>query len=187
MKRVTVLAVLTTAMLLGCAPKQEQPREPLIPPPTTYSIPTPTATEPYAPVKSLERQAAEKAVTEYFRLKNQVLTDHSADLEPLAALLTGPLLEYQIPFVEEDRAENIIQKGEFSYVVHNSVVVSPGNIEVLACTDVTGTDVVDLDTGESVLDANRSMHRNWRIDVQQVNDTWKLANYTTDVVASCEP
>lgn len=179
MRRVSVLLAVT---LLGCAPSTpEVPRVPTESATVTQVPQTMTAwpSEEPTPTKSPEQQAAEAVVAEYFRLKNDVLTDHSVSLEKLEAILTGTLLDGQIAFLKEDRENNIIQRGRFSAAVTGSVILDKETINVLACTDATGTDVIDLDTGESVLDPQRNMHRSWEIKVLHVDGAWKLENYTT--------
>ncbi|MDO5068543.1 MAG: hypothetical protein Q4D96_14800 [Propionibacteriaceae bacterium] len=187
MKHVTVLAVLTTAMLLGCAPKQEQPREPLIPPPTTYSIPTPTAPQSYTPVKTPEQQAAEEVVAEYFRLKNIVKQDPEADMEPLYAIVVGDLLENELALLEQYREDHVVQSGEFTFAIQGSRRQQDGTVQVAACTDASTIDLVDQDTGESILDPNRPFIKQWKIQTRQVGETWKVADLNTQDAEQCAP
>ncbi|MDO5067141.1 MAG: hypothetical protein Q4D96_07675 [Propionibacteriaceae bacterium] len=185
MKRVTVLAVLTTAMLLGCAPKQEQPREPLIPPPTTYSIPTPTAPQSYTPVKSLERQAAEKAVREYFRLKNELRKNPSLSLDPLEKIVDGEKPLREVEMLQEKRDTAIVQVGDVTAFVTDSRLLEEARVEVTACTDATGVELKDSETDELVSDPDRPRYVSWVIIVVRFGEHWRIADFTSQAGEPC--
>lgn len=186
MRRVSVLLAVT---LLGCAPSTpEVPRVPTESATVTQVPQTMTAwpSEEPTPTKSPEQQAAEAVVAEYFRLKNEIQTDPAKNIEPLRAIVTGSVADQEIPFIEEDRKNNIVQTGKFSYAIQGSQQDTTETVLVTACTDVTGTDVVDLDTGESILDSNRPKIRAWQLKVTQEDEVWKVAHYTTDVAERCD-
>ena len=191
MKRVVVVVVMVACVVgvVACGASRGEPGVSVSSSVSVKPVPSvwpSSAVSTFSPVKSADQVAAEEVVAEYFRLKNQIQADHSADLAPLEAILTGALLEGQIALIEEDRENNIIQQGSYAHVITGSKVSNKGKVDVTACTDTSGTDLVDAETGESVLDADRNLRRIWVIKVVKENEVWKLSDFTTQETASCE-
>lgn len=185
MRRVSVLLAV---MLLGCAPSTPEVPEVATESATVTQVPqTMTAwpSESPTPTKSPEQQAAEAVVAEYFRLKNEIKQDPTKDMEPLRAIVTGEVPEADIALLEQDRAQGLVQIGDFKSIVTNSKLISTKEVIVTACTDASSMDLIDASSRESVLDKNRNYFKDWTIEATQVESQWKLSDFATKDVDSC--
>lgn len=185
MRRVSALLAVT---LLGCAPSTpEVPRVPTESATLTQVPQTMTAwpSEEPTPTKSPEQQAAEAVVAEYFRLKNEIKQDPTKDMEPLRAIVTGEVPEADIALLEQDRAQGLVQIGDFKSSITNSKLTSTTEVIVTACTDASSMDLIEASTRESVLDKNRNYFKEWTIETTQIESQWKLSDFDTKDVESC--
>ncbi|RRD04879.1 hypothetical protein EII34_08090 [Arachnia propionica] len=189
MKRV-VPVLLLAGSVVACGPRAVGPEVTSTPDPTAGPVKSwpkssSTVSTSPSPVKSADQLAAEEVVTEYFRLKNIVKKDPEADLEPLQDIVVGDLLENELALFEQDRENNVVQTGDFLFVIHGSRRQDDGTVQVSACTDASQIDLVDRDTGESVLDPNRPFVKEWSIQTTQFGKVWKVSDLDTKDADQC--
>lgn len=156
-------------------------------PVVTSSVPTPSPSS----TLDADQTAARETVLEFFRLKNELSKDSSADVQPLADITTGQTWTIQTSMISEYRESGFVQTGDTVYHVTNvgAIASRPGGKAVLfqACTNTTGVDLVREDTRVSVLDEERAYFVDWNIEVLLEGTRWKVGDITSEIVERCGP
>ncbi len=194
MTKATAPAILIALTLLtACTPTATES-------PTTTAVSSTTVTTPSAsptsssasptPTSTLDpdQEAAQVAVVEYFRALNAVRSDPDADVQQLADITTGTHTSAELQVIGQYREQGVVQIGERTYIYKGvgPVVESGGvrSVEVRVCSDSTNSDMVDAD-GNSVLDPNRLLFVDFRLDVVEVGNSWKINGGQSEAVESC--
>lgn len=184
MKRVVVILA---AGLAACAPSGDgatEPVESVTQIPTTMTTwPSPSTLPPRT--RTPEQQAAEDVVNDYFSTRNAMKKDPLLDIQPLRAFVAGPDAEEDVALLEKNRAEGLVQVGDYVSVVTNSVTVSPDAVTVTVCTDASAMDMVKEASHESVLPKDRNYFTEWRITTKQVEGAWKISDFDTTDTGPC--
>lgn len=184
MKRVVVVLA---AALAACAPSgdgAEEPTESVTQIPTTMTTwPSPSTVPSRS--RTPEQQAAEDVVNEYFSTRNAIKKDPLLDLQPLRAVVAGPDAEEDVALLEKNRADGLVQVGDYVSIVTNSVPVSPDVVTVTVCTDASAMDMVKETSHESVLPKDRNYFTEWTIQTTQVEGTWKISGFDTTETGPC--
>ena len=188
-------AALAALLLLGaCTPEPtETPTPTASTPAATPSItpsPTPSPSASPSPTSTLspEQEAAQAAAVEYFRALNEVRSNPDADFQQVADITTGTHTSAEAQLLGDFRSKGIVQVGENTYT-YKSVgpVVDAGgvkSVEVRVCSDSSNSDLVD-EAGESVLDPDRLRFVDFRLDVVQVGNSWRINGGQSEAVESC--
>lgn len=189
-----LLAVSTLMLLSACTPDAAE-----TPAPTTRSTsaapptasPTPTVASPSpSPTSTLtpEQEAAQAAAVEYFRALNAVRSDPDADFQQVANITTGTHTAAEAELLNDYRSKGIVQIGKNTYTYKGvGPVVEAGgvrSVEVHVCSDSTNSDLVGAD-GESVLDPNRLRFVDFRLDVVEVGNSWRINGGQSEAADSC--
>ncbi len=155
-------------------------------PVATSSVPTPSPSS----TLDTDQTAARETVLIYFQLLNDLSKDPELLVQPLADITTGQTQTLDIEMITEDREAGVIQTGDNSYYVTQVGAISNrGSVRVVgvaACTDSSGTDLVD-ETGESVLGPDRAYFVDWKIEVLHEGYGWKVGDITNVRVEKCGP
>lgn len=193
MKRLTPALLAAVALLGACTPDPVDTPSPTVssPAPTSTSAsPTPSPTPSPSPSSTLtpEQEAAQAAAVEYFRALNEVRSNPDADFQQVADITTGTHTSAEAQLIGEWRSKGVVQVGDRSYTYKGvGPVVEAGgvkSVEVRVCSDSTNSDMVDAD-GKSVLDPNRSRFVDFRLDVVQIGNSWKINGGQSEAVESC--
>ena len=188
-------AALAALLLLGaCTPEPAETQSPTASTPAaTPSItpspsPSPTASPSPTSTLSPEQEAAQAAAVEYFRALNAVRSDLEADFQQVADITTGTHTSAESQVIGEYRSKGIVQVGERTYTYKGvGPVVEAGgvkSVEVRVCSDSTSSDMVDAE-GNSVLDPARLRFVDFRLDVVQVGNSWRINGGQSEAVESC--
>ena len=125
---------------------------------------------------------------EYFRALNAVRTDPDAEFQQVADVTTGTHTSAEAQLLNDYRSKGFVQVGERAYTYKGvgPVVEAAGvrSVEVRVCSDSTNSDMVDAE-GNSVLDPNRSRFVDFRLDVVQVGNSWRINGGQSEEVESC--
>jgi hypothetical protein len=197
MKRLapTALLAVTTLMVLGaCTP---DPVDTPTPTPSTTSAsptvapsPTPAPSASPSPTSTLspEQEAAQAAAAEYFRALSAVRSDLEADFQPVADATTGTFTSAVAEVINSYRSIGAVQVGDITYTYKGvGPVVEAGgvtSVEVRVCGDASNSDMVNAN-GESVLEADRPRFIDYRLDVVQVGNSWRVNGGPSEAVESC--
>lgn len=199
--RLATTALLVLATAAACTPSETPTPEPTTssPAPTTVApSPTPTITSEApspspspSPTSTLspEQEAAQAAAVEYFRALNAVRSDPDADFQQVANATTGDQTAAEANVINDFRSQGVVQVGEIAYHYKGigpvTEVEGTKSVEVHVCSDSTNSDMVDA-SGSSVLDPQRSRFVDFKLDMVQVGDQWRLAGGQSGTVESCE-
>jgi len=138
-----------------------------------------------------DQAAAAATVLEFFRLKNELGQDPYLEFQPLANITTGQTQVIQMSTIDQYRLDGMKQTGNTTYSLLSvgTVVVDDDSktIDINACTDATNIDVVDVDTGQSVLPADRQFFVQWNMVVIDEGYRWKVGDILSDTVKDCNP
>lgn len=191
--RLSVLVLLVGA----CAPV-EVPHQPVSP--VSTIVPTILVTAPVSPSASesvavsgdpspspsdADLAAAEQAVSDYYELRSRVQKSADFDIEKLKAVVTGPLLDQEVPSLLEDRDKGILRIGDYVVSILSSRRLDSVTIEVETCVDTRNTDLVDRKSGNSVLEPTRSRISKVDLAVKLIDEKWRVYFYYTKAVESC--
>lgn len=152
------------------------------------SSPSPTPTQ----ALDADQAAARDVVLELFRLVNEYAVDHSLrDYNPLVNITRGDAQWQVIDSVDRDRQEGVIQTAasEIRIITVSEIETddeSQESVEVLACVDASGVDVVDVDTKESVLSDDRNPISLFTLDVVRVEDAWIVNDIAGEPTDACQ-
>lgn len=166
---VVVAALLVAA---GCSPAAEESPTPspdptpvtttATPEPSPEPSPEPTTASPEpSPSFTLdaEQQEAYDTAVEYFTLRNELIQDHEAPLQPLINIVTGEALRNTLDDFQGYRENNLLQVGDGRFLILEVGEVTERDgepfIEVTACTDTEDAALIDSETEEPVVDGSR--------------------------------
>ena len=193
MTRLTPALLAAVAFLGACTPDpiNTPPPTPSTPAPvSTSATPTPTPTPSPSPSSTLtpEQEAAQAAAVEYFRALSAVRSDPEADFQQVADATTGTFTSSIAQVINQYRTLGAVQEGEISYTYKGvGPVVEAGgvrSIEVHVCGDASNSDMVDA-SGNSILEADRPRFIDYRLDVIEVGNSWRVNGGPSEAVESC--
>lgn len=194
MKRFAPAALLAAvALVVGCTPGPVNTPTPTnsTPAPTiTSTPPTPTSSPSPSPSSTLspEQEAAQAAAVEYFRVLNELRSNPDADFQQMADITTGAFTSAVAELLNNYRSDGVVQVGENMYTYTNigPVVETDGvrSVEVRVCGDSRKSDLVDAD-GKSVLEPDRKGLVDYRLDIIEVGDSWRVNGGQSEAVESC--
>lgn len=200
MKRSAAITVLAMAVgvLSACSPDAENSPSPT--PTVTSADPTPSPSESPTTASSdptpspsetldADQQAARDVVNEFFRLSDELAKNPDLPLQPLADITTGQTQDLYLRELAEYRDLNAVQIGDvkLTLLTVSPLIESDGERTILvqACTDNSDADVVDQNTGESILPPDRELHVSWSINVVGVNEYWLVGDLTNERLDGC--
>lgn len=194
MKRLAPAALLTAVALLGaCTPEPVDTPTPSVTSTTATPTPTPTPSPSSAsptPTSTLspEQEAAQAAAAEYFRALNELRSNPDADFQQIADITTGTFTSSVAQLLNNYRNDGVIQVGENTYTYKNvgpvTEVEGVRSVEVRVCGDSSKSDLVDAD-GNSVLEPGQQGLIDYRLDVVEVGDSWRINGGQSEAVESC--
>ena len=188
-------AALAALLLLGaCTPDPAETPTPVpsastaSPSPTPSPTPSPSVSPTPTSTLSPEQEAAQAGAVEYFRAVNAVRSDPDADFQQVANATTGTHTSAEAQLIGEYRSQGVVQTGEnvYTYKGVGPVVEAGGvrSVEVRVCSDSRGSDMVDAN-GNSVLDPARLRFVDFRLDMVQVGNSWRVNGGQSEAVESC--
>lgn len=155
-----IAAVLACA---ACSSGEPASKEATASPTSSAATASPSASAPATasstgPSESVRAQPALDAVQEYYRTTDQLFTDPAVSIDRASTVAGGSELEQVRRLVQQQRLGGERQTG--SVVVRDLVAtdeeVGPSaSVDVDACLDVSGVDVVDA-AGQSVVTGDRA-------------------------------
>ena len=160
--------------------------------PVVTSLP-PVSSMPVKPQPSetftSEQLEAANTVIEFIRISDEVFGNPDADPKPLEEITTGQSQDIQMSTLAEYRENKHVQTG--ATVVHitgasESVEVDGMRmVDVQMCTDVGQIDLIDSQTGKSVVVPGRPRYLQWNVTVVKTEDGWKFGDATNDRAMGC--
>ena len=167
---------LAVAILLACTialaacnsenprPSSSASRTPA-PSSSASASPAPSPTKPLTPAEQ-DLQSAGEAITEYWRVLDEVASDPKVSLNVLATVARSQALEQWQTTLAADRGQGVEQQGRARV---RDAVASSGDgksFAVTACVDFSEVDVVDA-SGKSVVKAGRPVAQRYSYVVQK--------------------
>ncbi len=168
----SVTAVPTTGMSVASSPSDE----PSVMPSATFDP---------------DQLVAAETVERWFRLWDEAEADLEAPVEEFSLLMMGDTQARVMARLADVRAAGSVGVGTVKVHILGAEGVQQQavgkSVYVLACTDASEYDLVDSDTGESVLDPNRGFYVHWRINVvySEAANQWFISDYTSDLGEPC--
>ena len=170
----------------GTAPQQ--------PPRTTTTlsssppVPSPSKPQPSETFTPEQLEAA-NVLIEYYRIRDAVVSDLTADPQPLMDITIGQSREIDMNLLTGFRERGQVQKG--TTVVHITGASEPvefdgvRSVDVQMCTDVGKVDVIDSATGKSVVPVDRPQYLQWNVNVVKTETGWKFGEATNEDALGC--
>ena len=170
----------------GTAPQQ--------PPRTTTTlsssppVPSPSKPQPSETFTPEQLEAA-NVLIEYYRIRDAVVSDLTADPQPLMDITIGQSREIDMNLLTGFRERGQVQKG--TTVVHITGASEPvefdgvRSVDVQMCTDVGKVDVIDSATGKSVVPMDRPRYLQWNVNVVKTGEGWKFGDATNENALRC--
>ena len=193
MKRLTPALLAAVALLGACTPDPGDTPSSTVssPEPTsTSATPTPSPTPSPSPTSTLtpEQEAAQAAAVEYFRALNELRSNPDADFQQIADVTTGTFTSSVAQLLNNYRNDGVVQVGEntYTYKAVGPVEELDGvrSVEVRVCGDSSKSDLVDAD-GNSVLEPGQNGFIDYRLDVVEVGNSWRVNGGQSEAVESC--
>ncbi|TRY17465.1 hypothetical protein FOJ82_13130 [Tessaracoccus rhinocerotis] len=124
-------------------------------------------------------------MNEFFRLSNELAQNPDLSLQPLADITVGSTQDTYLGELIEYREMNAVQVGkvDWSILTVGEVLESEGQktVEVRVCSDSTQSDVIDQDTGQSILSPDRVPVISWAINAVSPAGSWIVGDLTNFV------
>ena len=171
----------------GTAPQQ--------PPRTTTTlsssppVPSPSKPQPSETFTPEQLEAA-NVLIEYYRIRDAVVSDLTADPQPLMDITIGQSREIDMNLLTGFRERGQVQKG--TTVVHIMGASEPvefdgvRSVDVQMCTDAAKTEMIDSQTGKSVREVGQwSPYLQWNVTVVETETGWKFGDATNESVGWC--
>ena len=136
-----------------------------------------------------EQLEAANTVIEYVRISDEVFGNPDADPKPLEEITTGQSQDIQMSTLAEYRENKHVQTG--TTVVHITGASEPVEVDgmrmvdVQMCTDVGQIDLIDSQTGKSVVVPGRPRYLQWNVTVVKTEDGWKFGDATNENALRC--
>ena len=169
----------------GTAP-QQPPRTTTAQPSAASSPSGPQPSETFAP----EQLEAANVLIEYYRIRDAVVSDLTADPQPLMDITIGQSREIDMNLLTGFRERGQVQKG--TTVVHITGASEPvefdgvRSVDVQMCTDAAKTEMIDSQTGKSVREVGQwSPYLQWNVTVVETETGWKFGDATNESVGWC--
>lgn len=164
-----VVLLACTVALVACNSENPRPsssvsRDPA-PSSSMSTSPVPSPTKPLTPAEQ-DLLSAGEAVTQYWRVLDEVASDPKVSLNVLATVARSQALEQWQTTLAADRAQGVEQQGRARV---RGAVASSGDgksFAVSACVDFSEVDVVDA-SGKSVVKAGRPVAQRYSYVVQK--------------------
>jgi len=156
------------------------------PTPTTAS-PSPTPTE----TLDLDQSAARDVVLKLYQLQNEFSMDDSLkDLTPLTNITTGAAQQQVVAALDDYRSLGAIQtapvQANVETISQPAVDASGAKVvQVDVCVDATDVDMVNKETGESVLSVERNPVNLFTLDVINQDKDWLVSDIATTPTMAC--
>ena len=198
----TTVAVAAVLLLSSCSGQQPGPggydsgswgTAPQQPPRTTTAQPS-AASSPSGPQPSEtftpEQLEAANVLIEYYRIRDAVVGDLTADPQPLMDITIGQSQEIDMNLLTGFRERGQVQTGVT--VVHITGASEPvefdgvRSVDVQMCTDAAKTEMIDSQTGKNVREAGQwSPYLQWNVNVVKTETGWKFGDATNESVGWC--
>jgi len=170
----------------GTAP-QQPPRTTT--PPSSSPVPSPSKPQPSETFTPEQLEAA-NVLIEYYRIRDAVVSDLTADPQPLMDITIGQSREIDMNLLTGFRERGQVQKG--TTVVHITGASEPvefdgvRSVDVQMCTDAAKTEMIDSQTGKSVREVGQwSPYLQWNVTVVKTETGWKFGDATNESVGWC--
>ena len=198
----TTVAVAAVLLLSSCGGQQPGPggydsgpwgTAPQQPPRTTTAQPS-AASSPSGPQPSEtftpEQLEAANVLIEYYRIRDAVVGDLTADPQPLMDITIGQSQEIDMNLLTGFRERGQVQTGVT--VVHITGASEPvefdgvRSVDIQMCTDAAKTEMIDSQTGKNVREAGQwSPYLQWNVNVVKTETGWKFGDATNESVGWC--
>ena len=170
----------------GTAP--QQPPRTTTTPSSSPPVPSPSKPQPSETFTPEQLEAA-NILIEYYRIRDAVVSDLTADPQPLMDITIGQSREIDMNLLTGFRERGQVQKG--TTVVHITGASEPvefdgvRSVDVQMCTDVGKVDVIDSATGKSVVPVDRPQYLQWNVNVVKTEAGWKFGDATNENALRC--
>lgn len=184
-------AVFAVGLLVACAPTEVPTTTPTPVASMTSPAPSPSPSPSPSPTETLDpdQVAARDVVMEFFRLMGDIRKNPGSPLQPLADITTGRAQEKHLASIFEVLESGAVQRGDIVVVAEGvgPVAARDGQktAKVTVCVDNSGADLVDPETGKSILPEDRQLHMRWVVDTVQEGNRWKVEDTSTEDIATC--
>ena len=198
----TAVAVAAVLLLSSCSGQQPGPGSsdseswgtaPQQPSRTTTTQPS-AASSPSGPQPSEtftpEQLEAANVLIEYYRIRDAVVGDLTADPQPLMDITIGQSQEIDMNLLTGFRERGQVQTGVT--VVHITGASEPvefdgvRSVDIQMCTDAAKTEMIDSQTGKNVREAGQwSPYLQWNVNVVKTETGWKFGDATNESVGWC--
>jgi len=171
----------------GTAP--QQPPRTATTPSSSPPVPSPSKPQPSETFTPEQLEAA-NVLIEYYRIRDAVVSDLTADPQPLMDITIGQSREIDMNLLTGFRERGQVQKG--TTVVHITGASEPvefdgvRSVDVQMCTDAAKTEMIDSQTGKSVREVGQwSPYLQWNVTVVETETGWKFGDATNESVGWC--
>ena len=171
----------------GTAP--QQPPRTTTPHSSSSPVPSPSKPQPSETFTPEQLEAA-NVLIEYYRIRDAVVSDLTADPQPLMDITIGQSREIDMNLLTGFRERGQVQKG--TTVVHITGASEPvefdgvRSVDVQMCTDAAKTEMIDSQTGKSVREVGQwSPYLQWNVTVVKTETGWKFGDATNESVGWC--
>lgn len=158
-------------------------RHPQPQPSSNLSQPAPTGTF------GREQEAVVAVVDEFFTTWNALMKDPQRPFDELAALTGEDTPESYVNDPRTGRSDDVVQLGDMSWeIIAVGVPEAKGkrsSVPVTVCTDASSVDLVELDTGASVLPADDPARTIWEMNIVSRSSGWKVGKLSRQAVGVC--
>ncbi|RMB57036.1 hypothetical protein EAX62_16175 [Tessaracoccus antarcticus] len=130
-------------------------------------------------------------VLHLYQLQNRFSMDDSLkDLTPLTDITTGAAQQQVVAALDDYRALGATQTAPVAVSVEkvgSLAIGAPGTrmIEVVACVDATGVDMVNKKTGKSVLAGERNQVNLFTLEVVNEDNSWLVSDIAAKPTKAC--
>ena len=152
-------------------------------------VPSPSKPQPSETFTPEQLEAA-NVLIEYYRIRDAVVSDLTADPQPLMDITIGQSREIDMNLLTGFRERGQVQKG--TTVVHITGASEPvefdgvRSVDVQMCTDAAKTEMIDSQTGKSVREVGQwSPYLQWNVTVVETETGWKFGDATNESVGWC--
>ena len=198
----TAVAAVAVLLLASCGGQQpgpgssdsdswgtatQQPSRTTTTQPSAASSPSgPQPSETFTP----EQLEAANVLIEYYRIRDAVVGDLTADPQPLMDITIGQSQEIDMNLLTGFRERGQVQTGVT--VVHITGASEPvefdgvRSVDIQMCTDAAKTEMIDSQTGKNVREAGQwSPYLQWNVNVVKTETGWKFGDATNESVGWC--
>lgn len=130
-------------------------------------------------------------VVEHFTLHNELMKDPHSDWQPLINTVTGEALQDVLNLFGRLRTNGEKRVGDEIFHIHGVGEVGEGEqwpeVVVQMCTSSGESDIIDVETGESVMVAELPFILEWDVRlVREHGGWWQIDQFRNQDAESCD-